>query len=67
MPAVASFLNALLLDVGPVPISLWLVSAFMDAKVRAAKEAAIAACKGNLRVWRTEQPMPSLTGVASSR
>lgn len=52
------FPNALLLDGGPDPIPLHIVSGFAGPKERAAKEKAVAssACW----VWRTDQRMPEL-------
>lgn len=52
------FPNALLLDCGPLPIPLHVVSPFMDEKERAAKQKAIAAAE--CWSWSTEQPMPAL-------
>lgn len=52
------FPNALLLDAGPVPMPLHVMSAFMDNKERGGKERGIAAAKGAAWVWRTEQAMP---------
>lgn len=62
----AVFPNALLLDAGPAPVPLHVVSAFMDTKERAAKEKAVAACKDDAWVWRTDQPMPPLKSVIGS-
>jgi len=61
-----AFPNALLLDAGPAPVPLHVVSAFMDPKERAAKEKAVAACKDDAWVWRTDQPMPPLKSVIGS-
>jgi hypothetical protein len=61
-----AFPNALLLDAGPAPVPLHVVSAFMDTKERAAKEKAVAACKDDAWVWRTDQPMPPLKSVIGS-
>lgn len=55
----AVFPNALLLDTGPAPMQLHVVSAFMDAKERVAKEKAIASGKLDAWVWWTDQPMPA--------
>lgn len=57
--SVAAFPNALLLDTGPAPMQLHVVSAFMDAKERVAKEKAIASGKLDAWVWWTDQPMPA--------
>ena len=56
----AAFPNALLLDVGRLPVPLHVLSAFMDPKERAAKEKAIAGTGGTAWVWATDQPMPPL-------
>lgn len=56
----ASFPNALLLDTGPQPVPLHVLSAFMEAKERAAKEKAIAATKVAPWTWWTDQPLPQL-------
>lgn len=56
----APFPNALLLDIGPQPVPLHVLSAFMDAKERAAKEKAIAATKEPTWTWWTDQPLPQL-------
>lgn len=61
-----AFPNALLLDAGPAPVPLHVVSAFMDPKERAAKEKTVAACKDDAWVWRTEQPMPPFKCVIGS-
>ncbi len=63
----APFPNALLLDVGPAPVPLHVVSPFMDAKERAAKEKAIAAVGERAWVWSTDQPMPTLKCAADAR
>lgn len=63
----AAFPNVLLLDAGPSPVPLHVVSAFMDPKERAAKEKAIAAAKQDAWVWWTDQPMPSLKSAEGSR
>ena len=60
-PHAGSFPNALLLDGGPAPIPLHVVSSFMAPKERAAKEKAAAACAG--WVWWTDQVMPELPPV----
>jgi hypothetical protein len=55
----AAFPNALLLDAGPAPVPLHVVSAFMDPKERLSKERAIAEIGAQgAWVWRTEEPMP---------
>ena len=63
----ATFPNALLLDAGPAPVPLHVLSAFMDPRERAAKEKAIAGAGENAWVWSTEQAMPALKDVADFR
>lgn len=63
----ASFPNAVLLDAGPAPVPLHVVSPFMDARERAEKERAVAAGGGDTWVWWTGQPMPPFKRVAGSR
>lgn len=61
----AAFPNALLLDAGPAPVPLHVVSAFMDPKERVLKEKAIAANRQDGWVWWTDQTMPAFpAGVA---
>lgn len=59
-----AFPNALLLDAGDAPVPLHVVSPFMPAKDRGAKEKAIrdgdAARPGGSWVWHTDQIMPVL-------
>lgn len=57
----------LLLDTGPAPIPLHVVSPFMDAGARATTEKAVAACRDDAWVSRMGQPMPPLKDVAGSR
>ncbi|THF64968.1 DUF1173 domain-containing protein [Pseudothauera nasutitermitis] len=63
----AAFPNALLLDAGPIPVSLHVMSAFMAPRERALKEKAIAACKDGAWVWWPDQPMPPLQAAAAPR
>ena len=64
----AAFPNALLLDAGPVPVPLHVVSAFMEPKERAAKERAIADGRASgAWVWRTEAPMPAFGAAVLPR
>ena len=58
--SVSGFANALLLDAGPAVVALHLLSPFMSAAERTAKERAIAACGASAWVWRTEEVMPPL-------
>lgn len=64
-----SFPNALLLDAGEAPIPLQVVSPFMQAKERSAKDKAIregeAGQPGIQWIWHTDQPMPPLPVTAS--
>lgn len=61
----ASFPNVLLLDAGPTPIPLHVISAFMENKERAAKEKAISMGNEASWVWRTDQAMPAFMEVAT--
>ena len=53
----APFPNALLLDAGPSPVPLHVVSPFMAPRERDAKEKAIRAEKAMVWTWRTDVPM----------
>ncbi|MDE2298463.1 MAG: DUF1173 domain-containing protein [Burkholderiales bacterium] len=59
----AAFPNALLLDVGPVPVPLHALSAFMAPKDRLAKEGAIAESAAGVWSWSTAASMPPLPAV----
>ncbi|WP_038211145.1 DUF1173 family protein [Xenophilus azovorans] len=59
----AVFPSVLLLDAGPQPIPLHILSPFAGAKERAAKERAIATA--GAWAWRMDQPMPELPALAS--
>lgn len=61
--SVAGFPNALLVDAGPVPVELHMLSPFLNAKERAAKEKAIVRGGKMAWVWSTDKPMPSLKDV----
>jgi hypothetical protein len=63
----APFPNALLLDVGPSPVPLHVLSRFMNPKEQAAKEKAIARAGEIAWVWSTDQAMPSLKSISDSR
>lgn len=54
----AAFPNALLLDVGAVPIALHVVSAFIDPKEQRAKERAVADSAAATWAWSTATQMP---------
>lgn len=56
----AFFANALLLDAGPSPVPLHLVSAFMSAQDRAVKDRLLQAATPTAWAWPLESPMPSL-------
>jgi hypothetical protein len=59
--SVAVFANVLLLDAGPAPVPLHVLSPFMKTTDRAAKERAIAkAAVADPWVWNTDQPLPPL-------
>ena len=63
----APFPNALLLDAGPSPVPLHVLSRFMNPKERAAKEKAIARAGEMAWLWSTDQAMPSLKCISDSR
>jgi hypothetical protein len=56
----AGFPNVLLLDAGPAPVPLNVVSPFMDAKDRTTKDKMIKSVGGGAWYWETERDMPSL-------
>lgn len=58
----AGFANALLLDAGPTPVPLHVISSFMTAVDRRIKERAVAR-EGSAWVWRTEQAMQPLCPI----
>ena len=60
----AGFPNALLLDAGTEPVALHVVSAFAEAKERAAKMQVIARIPPQPWIWWTDQPMPTLPACA---
>ena len=62
-----AFPNALLLDAGPVPVPLHVVSTFMEPKARAVKEKAISSNNPSIWAWWTDQPMPAFAVVAADR
>lgn len=61
----AAFPNALLLDAGPVPVALHVVSPFMDAKERPIKERSISNSGAGTWVWCTEEAIPPFAAAAS--
>jgi hypothetical protein len=56
----AGFPNALLLDVGPVPLPLHVISDFMTAKDRSEKEKAVRSGEAASWLWRNTEAMPPL-------
>ena len=62
----ASFPNVLLLDAGPAPVPLHVVSPFMDPKDRATKEKAIKATGASVWSWETDKDMPELPAQVTS-
>ena len=56
----ALFANAMLLDAGPTPVPLHLLSAFMSAHDRAVKDRVLQAATPTAWVWPLESPIPSL-------
>lgn len=60
----ASFPNVLLLDTGPKPTPLHVVSASLDPQDRAAKEKVLKAADNTAWVWNTEKKMPPLPEAA---
>ena len=63
----APFPNALLLDTGPSPVPLHVVSPFMALRERDAKEKAIRAEKMMVWMWRTEVPMANFPRLGNSQ
>ncbi|MDF3831966.1 DUF1173 family protein [Cupriavidus basilensis] len=61
------FPNVLLLDAGPVPVPLHVLSAFVDPKERAIKEKVIAASVPPGWVWRPDESMPAFPSLAPAR
>jgi hypothetical protein len=59
-----AFANALLLDAGPQPLALHLLSPYADERSRAARLRAIEREPNEAWVWQTDQPMPELPGLA---
>jgi hypothetical protein len=62
--SVAPFPNVLLLDTGPKPTPLHLVSALMDPNDRIAKEKVLRGQGDTVWVWHTGKPMPQLPKAA---
>lgn len=62
----AGFANAILLDAGPEPVALHIVSPFMTPADRYAKTKAIGSAKFRPWVWTAGEAMPALPGMASA-
>ena len=60
----APFPNALLLDAGAKPFPLHVISDFMSATDRAAKDTALKAGDERPWIWHTAQAMPALPAIA---
>jgi len=56
----AAFPNALLLDAGPLPLPLHVISAFMPPKERAEKERVVRAAGASPWLWWSTEAMPAL-------
>jgi hypothetical protein len=56
----ASYPSALLLDTGPIPTPLHVMSAFADSPQRVAKLEALKTEAGVPWIWHTEETMPDL-------
>lgn len=64
----SAFANAMLLDAGPQPVALHVVSPFMPASERDAKARAIEGSgAGRAWVWNTSGPMPPLPDARACR
>ena len=59
----AAFPNALLLDAGPLPLPLHVISAFMPPKERAEKERTLRTSAGSPWLWVSAEEMPALPGA----
>lgn len=62
----APFPNVLLLDTGVSPTRMHVISSFMDARERAAKERVVAAERESAWIWHTDQNMPALPLAVSA-
>jgi hypothetical protein len=62
----APFANALLLDTGDTPTPLHVVSSFMDAKERTAKEKVVKTNNADVWIWYTDEPMPAFARPGAS-
>jgi hypothetical protein len=56
----AGFPNVLLLDAGAAPVALHVVSSFMGARERAAKESVLRTSGETAWTWMTDKGMPDL-------
>lgn len=59
-PTAALFANALLLDVGPVPVAMHLIGDFLSEEDRTVKERLLQATTAPSWAWSMEQSQPSL-------
>jgi hypothetical protein len=64
-PGTEAFANALLLDAGPQPLALHLLSPYADERSRAARQRAIEREPNGAWVWETDRPIPELPEVVS--
>lgn len=65
--AASAFPNALLLDVGAVPVPLHVVSAFADPAAQRARELSVAEADADAWVWRTAMAMPPFPQAIARR
>ena len=63
----AAFPNVLLLDAGPLPLPLHIISAFMPPKERAEKERVVRASGVSSWLWWSAEAMPALPDAVTSR
>jgi Protein of unknown function (DUF1173) len=63
----AAFPNALLLDAGPLPLPLHIISAFMPPKERAEKERVVRTSGVSSWLWCGAEAMPALPEVEMSK
>jgi len=63
----AAFPNALLLDAGPLPLPLHVISAFMPPKDRAEKERVLRTSSVSSWLWWSAEEMPALPEAMTSR
>jgi hypothetical protein len=63
----APFANALLLDAGPVPVPLHMLSAYMSPRDRLLKDEAVREAANRAWVWVAEGPLPALPARGTMR